>query len=81
MAQKPMLRVEVGARTETPYCTSMRCDSSRCVRETGLRKPSQQRTREREMLHVHLRTYTQPTQLFAAEASLQPTPGLLCELA
>ena len=35
---------------------------------------------EREMLYVHLRTYTQPTQLFAAEESLQPTPSPLCEL-
>ena len=30
---------------------------------------------------AHLRTYTQPTQLFAAGACMQPTPSPLCELA
>ena len=32
-------------------------------------------------LYAHLRTYTQPAQLLAAGASLQPTPSPLCELA
>ena len=51
--------------TETLCCTSMRCALSRCVRVTGLRKPSQLRTRE-EFLYVHLCTYTQPMQLCEA---------------
>ena len=50
---------------EALYRTSMRYTSPRCVRETGLKKPSQQRTREK-CLYTHLCTYTQPTQLFAA---------------
>ena len=63
--------------TETMYCTSMRCDSSRCVRETGLRKLSQQGTREK-CLYVHLRTYTQFKKLTTAageqlSADTQPT--------
>ena len=36
---------------------------------------------ERKCLYAHLRTCTQPTQLFAAGESLQPTPSPLCELA
>ena len=36
---------------------------------------------EGKFLNAHLRTYTQPTQLFAAGASFQPTPSPLCELA
>ena len=36
---------------------------------------------EREMLYVHLRTYIQPTQFFAAGESLQPTPSPLFKLA
>ena len=36
---------------------------------------------EGKCLHAHLRTYTQPTQLLAYEASLQPAPSPLCELA
>ena len=63
--------------SETLYCTSMRCDSSRCMREAGLRKPSQKRTREK-CLYAHLRTYTQPTQLFATGASFQSTPSPVC---
>ena len=43
----------------------MRYTPSRCVREKGLRKPSQQGTREKP-LYSHLRTCTQPTQPFAA---------------
>ena len=66
--------------TETMYYTSVRCASTRCVREAWLRNPSQQRTRE-GCLYAHLRTYTQPTQLCATGASLQPTPSPLCELA
>ena len=66
--------------SETLYCTSMRCDSPRCVREAGLRNPSQQGPREK-FLYAHLRTYTQPTQLFAAGERLQPTPSPFCELA
>jgi hypothetical protein len=31
-------------------------------------------------LCAHLRMYTQPAQLLAAGASMQPTPGPLCEL-
>ena len=37
--------------------------------------------KERKCLCAHLRTYTQPTQLYAAGESLQPTPSPLCELA
>ena len=37
--------------------------------------------KERKFLYSHLRTYTQPTHLFAAGASFQPTPSPLCELA
>ena len=36
---------------------------------------------ESKCLYAHLRTYTQPTQLLAAGASMQPTPSPLCELA
>ena len=36
---------------------------------------------ERKCLYAHLRACTQPTQLFAPGASLQPTPSPLCELA
>ena len=36
---------------------------------------------ERKFLYAHLRANTQPTQLFATGASLQPTPSPLCELA
>ena len=65
--------------TEALYCTSMRFASSRCVRETGLKNPSQQGTGVK-YLYAHLRTYTQPTQPLAAGASMQPTPSPLCEL-
>ena len=58
---------KVPTLTETLHCTSMRCTPARCVKEAGLRKPSQQRTREK-CLHAHLRTYTQPAQLLAAGA-------------
>ena len=37
--------------------------------ETGLRKPPQQRTREK-CLYAHLRTYTHPMQPFSARAQL-----------
>jgi hypothetical protein len=36
---------------------------------------------ERENFYAHLRTYTQPTELFAAGAGVRPTPNPLCELA
>ena len=36
---------------------------------------------ERKCLYAYLRTYTEPAQLFAAGARLQPTPKPLCELA
>ena len=36
---------------------------------------------EGKCLYAHLRMYTQSTQLFAAGASLQPTPSPFCELA
>ena len=64
--------------TKTLYFTSMRCASSRCVRETRMRKHSQQRTRE-QCQYAHLRTYTPPTRLFAAGESFQPTPSPLYE--
>ena len=47
--------------------------------EDRIEESSQQKTREK-CLYAHLRTYTQPTQLLAAEASFQPTPSPLCEL-
>jgi hypothetical protein len=50
------------------------------LREGGRsRKPSQQGSRE-GCLYAHLCTCTQPTQLFAAGASLHPSPSLLCDL-
>ena len=36
---------------------------------------------EGKCLYAHLRTCTQPTQLFAAGAGFQPTSSPLCELA
>ena len=36
---------------------------------------------EGKCLCAHLRMYTQPTKLFTAGASFQPTPSPLCELA
>jgi len=62
------------------YWTSVRCASSHCVEEAGLRKPSQRKARQK-CLYAYLRTYTQSTKLFAAEASLRPTPTPLCEVA
>ena len=51
------------------------------LREGGRNEePLQQRTRG-EILYAHLGTCTQPTQLFAAGAGMQPTPSPLCELA
>ena len=41
--------------TETLHSTPMRCASPRCMREIRLRKPSQQRTREKRF-YAHLRT-------------------------
>ena len=66
--------------TETLYCISMRCTSSRCVRG-GRIEETLATENEGEMSYAHLRMYTQPTQLFSAGASLQSTPSPLCELA
>ena len=43
--------------TKVLCCTLMRCASSRCVRESGLREPSQQRTRE-----IFLWCFQKPTK-------------------
>ena len=43
-------------------------------------KKKRNRECERNSYWPRLRTCTQPTQLFAAGASLQPTPSPLCEL-
>ena len=66
--------------TEAIYCTSVHCNSPRCVREAKPRRPPQQRTRGK-CLNAHLHTYTHPALQFAAGEDIQPTPSPLCELA
>ena len=59
----------------------MHFDALRLValREGGRIEETLATENEREKyLYAHLRTYTQPTQLFAAGACLQPTPSPLC---
>ena len=51
------------------------------LREGGSFKETPATGNEGKFLYAHLRTYLQPTQLFAARASLQPTPSPLFELA
>ena len=76
-------RVKMSGRAPAYWDPELHFDALRLVallREAGWRKPSQHRTRDR-FLYAHLRTYTQPTQLFAAGAGMQPTASPLCELA
>ena len=51
------------------------------LREEGRIEEALATEKEREILYAHLRMCTQPAKLFAAGASLQPTPSPLCELA
>ena len=51
------------------------------LREGGRTEETPATENERKCLYAHLRTYTQPTQIFAAGARLQPTPSPLCGLA
>ena len=51
------------------------------LREGGRIEEALATENEGKCLHAHPRTCTLPTQLFAARASLQPTPSPLCELA
>ena len=51
------------------------------LREGGSIEETLATENERKILFSQLRTYNQPTQLFAAGESLQPNPSPLCELA
>ena len=51
------------------------------LREGGRIKETLATENERKFLYARLRTYTQPTQLFAVRASFQPIPSPLCGLA
>ena len=46
-----------------------------------IKQPLATENERKKCLYAHVRTYIQPTQLFAAGAGLQPTPSPLCELA
>ena len=60
--------------TETLYCTSMRCASSRFVRETVLRKPPQQRTRENAYTRTCARAL-RPRSSKLLEKACSPLPA------
>ena len=51
------------------------------LREGGRIEETLATENEGRYLYAHLRTYTQPTQLFAAGESMHPTPSPLWELA
>jgi len=51
------------------------------LREGGRIEETLATENERKCLCANLRTYTRPTQLIAAGASLQPTPSPIYELA
>ena len=56
------------------YCTLMRCDSPRCARGAGLRKPSQQRTRENAYTRTCARTPS-PRSSLLLEQACSPSPA------
>ena len=70
-------------RAPTSRDPALHFDALRLValREGGRIEETLATDNEGKCLYAHLRTYTQPTQFFAAEASFQPTPSPLCELA
>ena len=72
-----------GATRARSLCFILHFDALRLValREGDRNEETLATENERKGSCAHLRTYTQPTQLIAAGASLQPTPIPLWELA